>query len=168
MEKVLLKNIENPNSADINEYKKVGGYRSLPKAFDHKPLDITDIVKKAGLRGRSGAGFPVAMKWSFAYADAKFPKYLLCNADEGEQGTFKDRPILEKNPHLLIEGMVIAGYAIGAQYGYIYLRGEYPGAYHILNKAIAQAYENNFLGDDILGKGIKFHLAVHRGAGAYI
>ncbi|MEK7789070.1 MAG: NADH-quinone oxidoreductase subunit NuoF [Planctomycetota bacterium] len=168
MEKVLLKNIENPNSADINEYKNAGGYRSLPKAFEYKPQEITEMVKKAGLRGRGGAGFPVAMKWLFACADTKFPKYLLCNADEGEPGTFKDRTILEKNPHLLIEGMVISGYAIGAQYGYIYLRGEYPGAYHILNRAIAQAYGNNLLGDDILGKGIKFHLVVHRGAGAYI
>ncbi len=120
------------------------------------------------MRGRGGAGFPVAMKWTFASADPKFPKYLLCNADEGEPGTFKDRPILEKNPHLLIEGMIISGYAIGAEYGYIYLRGEYPHAKDVLNKAIAQAYDNGLLGDNIMNKGIRFHLAVHQGAGAYI
>jgi NADH-quinone oxidoreductase subunit F len=108
------------------------------------------------------------MKWTFASADPKFPKYLLCNADEGEPGTFKDRPILEKNPHILIEGMTISAHALKAEYGYIYLRGEYPAAKGILNKAIKQAYEDNLLGDNILGKGIKFHLAVHQGAGAYI
>ncbi len=125
-------------------------------------------IKRSGLRGRGGAGFPTGMKWSFAKADPKFPKYLLCNADEGEPGTFKDRPILEKNPHLLIEGMVISGYVLGSEYGYIYLRGEYPAAADILNAAIKQAYEANYLGDNINGKGVKFHLAVHQGAGAYI
>lgn len=168
MEKVLLKNIENPKSTDISEYKKVGGYGNLPKAIGMEKKAVIEEVKKSGLRGRGGAGFPVAMKWTFASADPKFPKYLLCNADEGEPGTFKDRPILEKNPHLLIEGMAISGYALGAEYGYIYLRGEYPEAKNILNKAIKQAYDNSFLGDNIMGKGMKFHLAVHQGAGAYI
>ncbi len=168
MEKYLLKNIENPNSADINEYIKVGGYKSLSKALALDPKDIMEEIKKSGLRGRGGAGFPTGMKWSFAKADPKFPKYLLCNADEGEPGTFKDRPILEKNPHLLIEGMVISGYVLGSEYGYIYLRGEYPAANDILNAAIKQAYEANCLGDNINGKGVKFHLAVHQGAGAYI
>ncbi|HEX8948366.1 MAG TPA: NADH-quinone oxidoreductase subunit NuoF [Dissulfurispiraceae bacterium] len=168
MEKYLLRNIESPHSADVNEYMKVGGYKSLAKALDMKPADIIDLVKKSGLRGRGGAGFPSGMKWSFAAADPKKPKYLLCNADEGEPGTFKDRPILEKNPHLLIEGMVISGHALQAEYGYIYLRGEYPGAKDILEAAIKQAYERNFLGDNILGKGIKFDLYVHQGAGAYV
>jgi formate dehydrogenase iron-sulfur subunit len=168
MEAILLKNIDNPNSADIGEYKKAGGYKSLEKALAMDPQQIIDEVKKAGLRGRGGAGFPVAMKWTFASADPKFPKYLLCNADEGEPGTFKDRPILEKNPHLLIEGMAISGHALKAEYGYIYLRGEYPAARHILNAAIRQAYDQNLLGENILGKGITFHLAVHQGAGAYI
>lgn len=168
METILLKNIENKNSADIREYKKIGGYKSLEKALTMEPQQVIDEVKKAGLRGRGGAGFPVAMKWTFASADPKFPKYLLCNADEGEPGTFKDRPILEKNPHILIEGMAISGHALKAEYGYIYLRGEYPEAKHILNNAIKQAYDNNLLGENILGKGITFHLAVHQGAGAYI
>lgn len=168
MENFLLRNIENPNSADINEYAKAGGYKNLSKALDLSPQDIMEEIKKSGLRGRGGAGFPTGMKWSFAKADPKRPKYLLCNADEGEPGTFKDRPILEKNPHLLIEGMVISGYVLGSEHGYIYLRGEYPAARDILNAAIKQAYEANYLGDNINGKGIKFHLAVHQGAGAYI
>lgn len=96
MEKILLKNIENPNSADINEYLKAGGYKSVSTAFGLKPKEVIEEVKKSGLRGRGGAGFPTAMKWNFASADPKFPKYLVCNADEGEPGTFKDRPILEK------------------------------------------------------------------------
>jgi NADH-quinone oxidoreductase subunit F len=168
MEKILLKNIDNPNSADINEYIKAGGYGSLSKALGMQPKDILEEVKKSGLRGRGGAGFPTGMKWSFAIADPKFPKYLLCNADEGEPGTFKDRPILEKNPHLLIEGMIISGYILGSEYGYIYLRGEYPQARDVLNYAIKQAYEKNYLGDNILGKAIKFDLTVYQGAGAYI
>lgn len=168
MEKILLKNIDNPNSADISEYIKTGGYKSISKVFDMQPKEVIEEVKKSGLRGRGGAGFPTAMKWNFANADPKFPKYLVCNADEGEPGTFKDRPILEKNPHLLIEGMVISGYALGAEFGYIYLRGEYPYAKEVLNRAISQAVEKNFLGDNILGKKIKFQLSVYQGAGAYI
>lgn len=168
MGKVLLKNIDNPDSADINVYKNSGGYSSLLKALELQPKDIIEEVQKSGLKGRGGAGFPVAMKWSFAAADPKFPKYLLCNADEGEPGTFKDKIILEKNPHLLIEGMIISGYALGAECGYIYLRGEYPKSRDILNKAIAQAYDDKFLGNNILGKNKKFHLSVHFGAGAYI
>ncbi|MCE5193961.1 MAG: NADH-quinone oxidoreductase subunit NuoF [Nitrospiraceae bacterium] len=165
---MLLKNIDNPDSADINVYKNSGGYSSLLKALELQPKDIIEEVQKSGLKGRGGAGFPVAMKWSFAAADPKFPKYLLCNADEGEPGTFKDKIILEKNPHLLIEGMIISGYALGAECGYIYLRGEYPKSRDILNKAIAQAYDDKFLGNNILGKNKKFHLSVHFGAGAYI
>ncbi len=168
MENFLLKNIDNPNSADIAEYEQAGGYKNLSKALGIKPKDVLDEVKASGLRGRGGAGFPTGMKWTFATADPKFPKYLMCNADEGEPGTFKDRPILEKNPHLLIEGMAISGYALGAEYGHIYLRGEYPEAGDILNSAINQANEKNYLGENILGKGIKFKLSVHMGAGAYI
>lgn len=168
MEKVLLKNIENPNSTDIGEYEKAGGYKNLAKAYESAPKDLLEEIKTSGLRGRGGAGFPCGMKWTFATADPKFPKYLLCNADEGEPGTFKDRPILEKNPHLLIEGMAISGYILGAEHGYVYLRGEYPYAKDVLNAAIDQAYEKNYLGDNILGKGKKFTLAVYQGAGAYI
>ncbi len=168
MEKVLLKNIDNPNSADIDEYSKAGGYSALRKAFDMKPEDIIAEIRKSGLRGRGGAGFPTFMKWSFARADSRFPKYLICNADEGEPGTFKDRPILEKAPHLLIEGMVISGYTLGAEYGYIYLRGEYPFAKQMLENAINEAYKKSFLGDKILERDVKFHITVHQGAGSYI
>ena len=168
MEKILLKNIDNPGSCDIREFLNTGGYKNLSKALDMKPKDIIDEIRSSGLRGRGGAGFPTGMKWSFASADPKFPKYLICNADEGEPGTFKDRPILEKNPLLLIEGMVISGYALGAEYGYIYLRGEYPYAKEVLERAISQACEKNYLGDNILGKNVTFRLTVYQGAGAYI
>jgi NADH-quinone oxidoreductase subunit F len=168
VEKVLLKNVDNPHAVDIEEFLKTGGYKSLEKACQREPKELINEVRKSGLRGRGGAGFPTGMKWSFAAADPKFPKYLICNADEGEPGTFKDRPILEKTPHLLIEGMVISAYALGAEYGYIYLRGEYPKAKEILNRAISQAYQKKYLGDSILGKKVKFHLSVHQGAGAYI
>src|SRR5208283_2584184 len=168
METFLLRNIGNPNSADINEYIKAGGYKALAKALTLKPSDVIDEVKKSGLRGRGGAGFPTGIKWSFAAAGQNKPKYLVCNADEGEPGTFKDKLVLEKNPHLLIDGMCISGYALQAEYGYVYLRGEYPQAKHILEVAIKQACDKGFLGDDILHKGVRFQLAVHQGAGAYI
>jgi NADH-quinone oxidoreductase subunit F len=169
MEKVLLKNIDNPNSHRIDEYINTGGYRSLQKALkEMKPEEILEEVKKSGLRGRGGAGFPTGMKWDFASRDPKFPKYLLCNADEGEPGTFKDRPILERNPHLLIEGMVISAYTLKTERGYIYLRGEYPYAKVVLEEAIKEAYERGYLGDNILDSGFSFHLSVHQGAGAYI
>ncbi len=168
MERFLLKNIDSPDSAGIGEYLRTGGYASLKKAFGMEPADIIAEVKAAGLRGRGGAGFPTGMKWDFASRDPKFPKYLICNADEGEPGTFKDRPILEKNPHLLIEGMVISAYALKSERGYIYLRGEYPHARAVLDKAIAEAYEAGFLGGDVAGSGFRFDLSVHQGAGAYI
>ncbi len=168
MQKFLLKNINNPDSSDIKEYRKTGGYEGLKKALSMKPEEIIDEVKKSGLRGRGGAGFPTGMKWDFASRDRNFPKYLLCNADEGEPGTFKDRPILEKDPHLLIEGMVISAYALKVEKGYIYLRAEYPAAKDILEMAIEQAYKDGVLGENIMGKGFHFDLSVHRGAGAYI
>jgi NADH-quinone oxidoreductase subunit F len=169
MEKILLKNTENPNSACIDEYIGAGGYKTLQRAVtEMTPRDIINEVKTSGLRGRGGAGFPTGMKWQLAAMDPKFPKYLICNADEGEPGTFKDRPILEKNPHLLIEGMVISAYALQSVQGYIYLRGEYPLAKEILSKAIGEAYDKGYLGNDILSRHFKFNLNVHVGAGAYI
>jgi len=168
MDRVLLKNIESPDSHEIDVYIQSGGYKNMEKALQMKPEEILDEVKRSGLRGRGGAGFPTGMKWSFAVADPKSPKYLICNADEGEPGTFKDRYILQKNPHLLIEGMVISAYTLGAEYGYIYLRGEYPYVKKVLSQAIDQAYEREYLGDNIMGRGVRFHLTVHQGAGAYI
>lgn len=168
MEKMLLKRTGIPRAAEIDVAMGLGAYSALSIAFDMRPVDVIDEIKRSGLRGRGGAGFPTGVKWSFASMDPKIPKYLIANADEGEPGTFKDRFILEGDPHLLIEGMIIAGYAIGAERGYIYLRREYPLAAEILDRAIAQAYEKRLLGDDILGKGVRFHLSVHQGAGAYI
>jgi NADH-quinone oxidoreductase subunit F len=169
METILLKYADKKEPAWIDEYVRDGGYKSLVKAVEElTPRDVIDEVKASGLRGRGGAGFPTGMKWMFASQDPKFPKYLVCNADEGEPGTFKDRPILEKNPHLLIEGMIISAYALQSVMGYIYLRGEYPGARYILEKAIAEAHEKGFLGKDILGKKFRFDIKVHMGAGAYI
>ncbi|TAN43744.1 MAG: NADH oxidoreductase (quinone) subunit F [Nitrospirae bacterium] len=165
---ILLKHIEYPGSTELKGYCESGGYKALSKALDMKPADIVNEVRRSGLRGRGGAGFPTGMKWTIASMDPKKPKYIICNADEGEPGTFKDRPILEKNPHLLIEGMAVSAYAIQAEYGYIYLRGEYPQAKEIVEKAIKDAYSAGYLGDNILGKGFKFHLFVYFGAGAYI
>lgn len=168
MENILLKNIDNLNSTDLNEYIRIGGYKGLFRALQMKPSEVIGEVKKSGLRGRGGAGFPTGMKWSFAAADPKQPKYLLCNADEGEPGTFKDRVIVEKNPCLLIEGMTIAAYALESEHGYIYLRGEYPQAKDILEDAIKQAYKKGYLGDNASKTGITFHIHIHQGAGAYI
>jgi len=169
MEKVLLKNIEHPDSHRLKTYKEAGGYRAIEKALKKmKPDEILQEVKQSGLRGRGGAGFPTGMKWDFAIRDKKFPKYLICNADEGEPGTFKDRPILEKNPHLLIEGMVISAYTLQAEKGFIYLRGEYPFARIVLEEAIQEAYKAGYLGKNILGTKFSFDLYVHQGAGAYI
>jgi NADH-quinone oxidoreductase subunit F len=168
MERILLKNTEQPHPLSIDEYIKGGGYACVPKAFDQKPGDVINEVRTSGLKGRGGAGFPTGMKWTFAASDPKFPKYLICNADEAEPGTFKDRVILEKNPHLLIEGMIIAGYALQAGQGFIYLRGEYPRARQTLERAIQEAYEKNYLGEDIINRGVTFHISLYIGAGAYI
>ncbi len=168
MEPMLLKRINIPHATDIAVAMAHDAYTAVPLAYGMRPVDVIDEVKRSGLRGRGGAGFPTGVKWGFTAIDPKTPKYLICNADEGEPGTFKDRFILEGDPHLLIEGMLIAAYAIGAERGFIYLRGEYPAAADILRQAIAQAYANGLLGENILGKGVRFDLTVHRGAGAYI
>ncbi|WP_420264481.1 NADH-quinone oxidoreductase subunit NuoF [Candidatus Magnetominusculus dajiuhuensis] len=169
MKNIILRNIENPNSHRIEEYIKAGGYFAIEHALNEMtPRDIIDDIKKSGLRGRGGAGFLTGTKWQFASLDPKFPKYIVCNADEGEPGTFKDRVILERNPHQLIEGMVIAAYALQSVRGYIYVRAEYPHVEKRLNDAIKEAYEKGFLGNDIMSKHFRFNLTVHRGAGAYI
>jgi NADH-quinone oxidoreductase subunit F len=168
VEPLLLKRISLPGSETLAVYLREGGYRALRKALERTPDQVLEEVKRSGLRGRGGAGFPTGMKWGFTAKDPKKPKYLLCNADEGEPGTFKDRPLLEKDPHALIEGMVISAFAIGAEFGYIYLRAEYPYAAKVLERALAEAYEQGFLGKNILGKGVRFDLYLHVGAGAYI
>ncbi|HPO11994.1 MAG TPA: NADH-quinone oxidoreductase subunit NuoF [Candidatus Hydrogenedentes bacterium] len=165
---ILLRRRGRPNSAALKGYVKDGGYNALAKALSMEPGAIVDAVKTASLRGRGGAGFPTGMKWGLLPKNSEKPIYLVCNADEGEPGTFKDRQIMEFDPHLLIEGMAIAGYAIGAKVGFIYIRGEFSWIAHILEKAIAEARAAGKLGRDILGSGFEFDIAVHRGAGSYI
>jgi NADH-quinone oxidoreductase subunit F len=168
VQRYVLRNIENSDSSEITEYEKIGGYGCLRKALSMEPQAITGEVRKSGLRGRGGAGFPTHMKWSFAASDPEFPKYLICNADEGEPGTFKDKLIIERNPHQLIEGMAIAARALNTEQGFVYLKGEYTTAAGILEKAIKQAYERGYLGRNIMGSGEKFDLLLHKSAGAYI
>jgi NADH-quinone oxidoreductase subunit F len=153
---------------DISDYEGLGGYEALGKAAGSGPDAVLEELERSGLRGRGGAGFPTFRKWSSVAAAEAFPKYLICNADEGEPGTFKDRYLLEKNPHLLIEGMAIAAVTVRASAGYIYLRGEYPGLFPLLENVIAQAREKGYIGPNMLGSGLDFELYVHRGAGAYI
>ena len=149
-------------------YRKNGGYASVEKAFKMTPAEIVDEVKKSGLRGRGGAGFPTGMKWSFLAKPEGVPRYLVCNADESEPGTFKDRYLMEFIPHLLIEGLIISSYAIGSNRTYIYIRGEYKWIIDILEQAITEAKNNGFLGKNILGSGFDCEIYVHTGAGAYI
>jgi NADP-reducing hydrogenase subunit HndC len=154
---------------DIEDYIVNGGYEALGKALtEMKPADVINEIGKAGLKGRGGAGFPTGMKWRFVSQVDNYPKYVICNADESEPGTFKDRLILEGDPHSIIEAMAIAGYAIGAHEGYIYIRGEYGLAKDRLSRAIAQARQMKILGRDIFGSGFDFDIHVHAGAGAYI
>jgi NADH-quinone oxidoreductase subunit F len=168
MEKILLKNIGTPNSHRFDNYIKSGGYRGIEAALKLKPDTIIQIMKDSGLRGRGGAGFPTGLKWSFTPKDPTIAKYLICNADESEPGTFKDRVIIENDPHLLLEGIMIASYAIGAAVGYIYIRGEYEFGAKRLELAIDEAYAKGYLGRNILGSDYALDLYVHRGAGAYI
>ncbi len=157
-----------PNVHDINVFEAAGGYEMMKKCFAMDPEAIKEEVKNSGLRGRGGAGFPTGVKWGFFTKDRNAQKYLLCNADESEPGTFKDRYLVEKNPHILIEGMIISAWALGTQRGYIYIRGEFYQQAKVLEKAIDQAYAKGYLGKNIMGKGFDFDLVVHRGAGAYI
>ncbi len=167
--KVLLANIDKPNSTSIEVYIDGGGYEAAKTALKMKPEEITQLVKDSELRGRGGAGFPTGGKWGFVPKNAPKPTYLLCNADESEPGTFKDRLLMEKDPHLLIEGMIIAGFAIGSNpMAYIYIRGEFYYAAVVLEKALAEARERGLLGKNILGSGFDFDITIARGAGAYI
>jgi len=166
--RVLLRRRGVKNAPDINIYLADGGYAGLEKALSVEPGQIVQEVKKSYLRGLGGAGFPTGTKWTFLAQNTGKDVYLICNADEGEPGTFKDRQILQYDPHLLIEGMIIAGYAIGAKLGFIYLRGEFGWIADILEKALAQARDRRKLGSNILDQGFDFDIIVHRGAGSYI
>ncbi|MBU7012487.1 MAG: NADH-quinone oxidoreductase subunit NuoF [Theionarchaea archaeon] len=167
-ELIVLGNIgmyTNPESAA--QYKQHGGYQGLPKALSMSPGDVVEEVKKSGLRGRGGAGFPTGLKWSFTLP-LKGEKYVLCNADEGEPGTFKDRVLMEGDPHKVIEGIIIAGYAVGAQKGYIYIRGEYCKSIEMVSRAVEEARKKGYLGENILGTEFSFNIEVKTGAGSYI
>jgi len=169
MEKILFKHIDVPDQYRIDTYIKNGGYRALPKALkEHSPDELIEMVKKSGLRGRGGAGFPAGMKWGFVPKDSPKPRFLLCNADEGEPGTFKDRTLIEKDPHQLIEGIIIAAYAIGAHRAFIYIRGEFCFGANRLEEAIGECYQKGYLGKNILGSGFDLDLSIYRGGGAYV
>jgi NADH-quinone oxidoreductase subunit F len=167
--RLIFKNIGRADwSTDIDRYLSDGGYEQLKKAVKMTRTEIVNEVKTSGLRGRGGAGFPCGVKWSFIKADEKKPVYLICNADESEPGTFKDRYIIHEDPHQLLEGILISCFALNAKIAYIYIRGEFPEGAKILERAIEEAREHNFLGRDMLGTGFDVEIYIHRGAGAYI
>ncbi|PYJ32992.1 MAG: NADH-quinone oxidoreductase subunit F [Verrucomicrobia bacterium] len=167
--RLIYKNIGRPDwTTDIDCYLRDGGYEQLKQALILSREDIVNKVKNSGLRGRGGAGFSCGLKWSFIKPDEKRPVYLICNADESEPGTFKDRYIIHEDPHQLLEGMLIACYALNARTAYIYVRGEFHEGAKILERAIEEARTHNFLGKNVLGSGFDVEFYVHRGAGAYI
>ena len=168
MEPILLRARGIKNSRALATYLKNGGYSALAKALALEPGEVIEQVKASGVRGRGGAGFPAGVKWGFVPKDSPKPVYLICNADESEPGTFKDRELILVDPHMVIEGIAIASYAIGAKTAYIYIRGEFVREFEILVKAIAEARRKNYLGKNILGTGYDLEIHVHRGAGAYI
>lgn len=167
--KILLRRIEKKDyTPDIKSYLKEGGYQALKKVLGMSSEEIIEEVKASKLIGRGGAGFPTGLKWEFTYKAKGSPKYVVCNADEGEPCTFKDRVFIEKDPHLLLEGMIICGFAIKAKEGFIYIRGEYVKGYESLVRAIEEAEKAGFLGDNICGSNFSFRINVYKGAGAYI
>jgi len=163
---LLIDNIT--SSASLSDYKSHGGYSALEKSLKMKPEEIVAEVQKSGLRGRGGAGFPTGLKWSFIAKPEGVPRHLVCNADESEPGTFKDRYLMQHKPHILLEGMIISSFALGANLSYIYIRGEMMFQFHILQKAIDEAYAAGLLGKNILNSGFDLDLHVHCGGGAYI
>ena len=167
MKPILLRARGEENSRSINTYLRMGGYSALKKVLIMDPKDVIEEVKTAGVRGRGGAGFPAGVKWGFVPADSPKPKYLICNADESEPGTFKDRELILVDPHMVLEGIIIASYAIGANQAFIYIRGEFVAEAEILEQAIAEAYRKKYLGRDILKTGFDLDVHVHRGAGVW-
>jgi NADH-quinone oxidoreductase subunit F len=169
MEKILLRNVGAPDSHTIGAYRARGGYGALEKVLrEMSPERLIDEIKASGLRGRGGAGFPTGMKWGFVPKDNPKPKYVVCNADESEPGTFKDRLLIEKDPHAIVEGTIIAAYAIQSHTAFIYIRGELVFGAKVLERAIDEATAAGYLGKNILGSGYDIDLILHRGAGAYI
>lgn len=167
--RLIFKNIDRPDwNIDIDCYLRDGGYEELKKALTMSPAEIVNEVRTSALRGRGGAGFSCGVKWGFIKPGGDKPVYLICNADESEPGTFKDRYIIHQDPHQLLEGMIISCYAVNAKLAYIYIRGEFPKGAIILENAIKEAHAKGFLGKNILGSGFDLEIYVHRGAGAYI
>ncbi|PYM71282.1 MAG: NADH-quinone oxidoreductase subunit NuoF [Candidatus Rokuibacteriota bacterium] len=167
-ELILTRNFDVPDAHTIRVYRERGGYQGWEKAKGMEPAAIAEEVKKSNLRGLGGAGFPTGVKWGFIPKGSTAPRYLVVNADEGEPGTFKDRYLMERDPHALIEGMLIAARAIGSHLSFIYIRGEYVQPWRILSAAVKEAYDEGLLGKNIQGTGFDFEIVVHRGAGAYI
>ena len=167
MDPILIPHVREPHSYTLEFYQRHEGYEALRKALTMTPDALIEEVKKSGLRGRGGAGFPTGMKWQFVDKKSPKPRYICCNADESEPGTFKDHLLMERNPHLLIEGCAIGCYAIGSRVAYIYIRGEFLHVQHILEAAIADAYAAGCLGKNIFGSGFDCDVYMHRGAGAY-
>ncbi|MEW6716483.1 MAG: NADH-quinone oxidoreductase subunit NuoF [Chloroflexota bacterium] len=166
--RVLLANIQTIDPQSLDSALEHGAYQSLQKALKAKPEDVIQVVEEAGVRGRGGAGFSTGTKWRFVSRQARMPKYIVCNADESEPLIFKDRVLIESNPHQLLEGMELAGYAVGASQGFIYIRGEYQPQIKILKHAIREAEAHGFLGENVCGTDFSFHIHIHKGAGAYI
>ncbi len=165
---ILLKNVREPNQHTLAGYESRGGYQTIRRVLGMDPLKVIDEVKTSGLRGRGGAGFSTGTKWGFIPRNGSKPVYLINNADESEPGTFKDRVLLERDPHLIIEGMLIAAWAVQSRWSCNYIRGEYAYPYVQLKRAVEEAYAKGYLGDNIFGSGFSHHMIVHRGAGAYI
>ncbi len=167
--RIALKNCGVIDPENIDEYLALDGYKALEQALTHmSPQEVIEAVKKSGLRGRGGGGFPTGLKWELTAKQANKPKYIICNADEGDPGAFMDRSILEGDPHAVLEAMAIGGYAIGAEEGFIYVRAEYPLAVERLKIAIRQAREYGLLGENILGTGFNFNIDIRLGAGAFV
>ena len=165
---ILLGNINTQDQYKLAVYQKGGGYSAFKKVLERDPASVVDEVKKSGLRGRGGAGFSCGTKWSFIPKVPTKPVYIVLNADESEPGTFKDRLLMERDPHAIIEGMLVCAWAVKSNWSCIYIRGEYAHSYTKLKAAIDEAYAAGLLGDNILGTGFKHHMVIHRGAGAYI
>ncbi|MCX7904490.1 MAG: SLBB domain-containing protein [Caloramator sp.] len=165
---IITENVGQIRPDSVDEYIKIGGFEALKKAITMHPLEVIEEIKKSKLQGRGGAAYPTGIKWEQAYYVDKNPKYIICNADEGEPGTFKDKVILDYLPLRLIEGMTIAAYILKSPKGFIYIRGEYPESQRIVSSAIKEAEKMGYLGDDILGTGFSFHIEVLSGAGAYV
>jgi NADH-quinone oxidoreductase subunit F len=167
MDPVLTRYVREPNCQTLAFYEKTGGYQALKKALGMTPDAIIDAVKASGLRGRGGAGFPTGMKWQFVDKKSPNPKYICCNADESEPGTFKDHVLMERNPHLVFEGCLIGCYAIGAKVAYIYIRGEFHHVQMVLEAELKKARAAGYVGKNIFGTGFDCEIHIHRGAGAY-